>query len=120
MLGLCPVCHDTRLTVHPNPPQPVPVLLVVVDKNGDGWVRGNVAEPLEVRSSFRLGVNGEIENLPIEGKANRHDMRSAITPDGGQARHPSRIDAPAILSRIHSRSVSVARAKQVGPPSGYG
>jgi len=120
MLSLLLVCHHSRLTVEPNPPQPVPLVLVMVDENGDRRVRRDVAKALEVGRSFRLGINGEVQNLPVKGKGNRHEMWSPITAHGCHARNPGRLHAATTVSRIHYRSLSARRAKQVGRLWGYG
>lgn len=62
------VDDDPRAAVEAHPPQLVPVILVVVDKDCDVGVRGNVAQALEVSGLFGLRVDGEVKGLAIDRK----------------------------------------------------
>jgi hypothetical protein len=99
------VGHHASIAVHPNPPQPIPVVLVVIDKDRNPRVRHEVADAFEVGGPFGLGVDGEVERLLIEREGDRHYMRLSVNTDGGQSRNRRRRESAPHLTLVHQRSL---------------
>jgi hypothetical protein len=111
--------HDSRIAVKANPPESLPVVLIVVDEDGDGGVGGDVAKALEIRRSLGLGVDREVKVVPVQRKADGHDVRLPFSVRSRQSSHPRSFDQAAHFGRIHDRSVALLPPKQNLAPCGY-
>lgn len=77
------------LTVSSDPPKLIPVVVVVIDKQGDRWVLGYVPKALEVGRGLRLVVYGNHDSVASEGVGSRHQVRLPAGIDGTQPEHPA-------------------------------
>ncbi len=98
--------HDSRGPIESDPPEPRPVILVMVDQDGDRGVGGDVAKALEIGRSFWLCVDRKVERSVIEGEADRDGVRPPVRTDRRKARHPRRPGAPPYFVLVHERSVA--------------
>jgi len=80
------IVHDPRRSAQAHPPEPRPVVLVVVDQHLDPRVRLDVREPLQSARSFRLLVHGRVQRVALDREADRDDVRAAVGANGRQPR----------------------------------
>src|SRR6266513_6302181 len=72
------VIEDVRDTVDADPPQPRPVVFVVVDEDTYTRIPRDVAQALEVAASLGFVVDGEVEVIVIVRKSDGDDVRPAL------------------------------------------
>ena len=94
---------DAGDPVDTDPPELRPVLVVVVEQNGDVWVGGDIAQALEVDRLLGLGVDGEVKSVFVDDEADRNRVRNAGRVRGRQEGVPRRVDPPAHVRRVHRR-----------------
>ena len=72
-----------------HPPEPRPVLLVAIHDDRDRRVLGDVPQPLKRgdRAPLRFFVNGDVERVVRNRKADRHDVRDCMPVGGRKMRH---------------------------------
>ena len=81
--------EDGSRAFHDHVAQPAPVLVVVVDDEGDVRILRDVADAPQGtgRIALGLGVDGGIDDVVSEGKADGDDEGTAATVGRGQAPH---------------------------------
>jgi hypothetical protein len=89
--------NDARASMKHRKPQPPPVLLIVIDQQRRPWIGPDVCQTAQPpRIGLRLGIDGVIEPVSDEDKADRHDRRLAAIgrrkmPDPSPGHRPSEI-----------------------------
>src|SRR5439155_5841324 len=92
----------------PHPPEPRPVLVVVVDDDLDGWVRSDVLDAPERGRSLRLLIDRPVEPDLVgirrdEREDERHHVRAAVSADRRHPTDPGRRHTSDRLVPRHSR-----------------
>ena len=98
MLALGPLVEHPRRSFQPHPPQPRPVLFVVVDQHRDFRAVADVLEALQAARPLGLLVDGRVEDVSVEGEAERDEVRATPAVERGQAADP-RLDVDAARER---------------------
>src|ERR1700704_2390509 len=111
--------HDSRTSVEPNPPELLPILLVVVDEDGDHGVVSDVSQAFEVGGPFGFGVDREVESLLVDSKADRHYVWPQVRARRRQTRDARRRDPAPHFGRVHERSLALSTPKRHGTRCGY-
>lgn len=101
-MGLGVVGDDASRAVGAHPPEPGPVLLVMIDEHRDGGIRGDVLQALEIRGALGFGVDREVQLVAIEREDDRHDVRSPIVAYGRKACDPGVGNAAPGLGGFHA------------------
>ncbi len=72
-----------------HPRQPRPVLVVLVDDDGDPRVDAQVAHALEIceRNTFRFGIKRCVELQTVQDEHDRNDVGDAVSVCRGQSGH---------------------------------
>src|SRR4029450_13648928 len=83
-----PVVLDAARPVEAHPPQPRPVLLVVVDQQRGDPGGAQVLEPDQVEGRLRLVVDGGVDRVALEDEAAGDDGGGPARCDRGQPAHP--------------------------------
>src|ERR671934_2350969 len=84
MLALLAGVEHARAAAQPNPPQPLPVLLVVVDEDRHIRTGAGVLDPAERPRALRLAVDRRVQRLAVEREDDRHEMRPPVGIGGRQ------------------------------------
>jgi probable F420-dependent oxidoreductase len=92
--------QHARTAIEPNPPELVPVVVVVVDQDGHIRVLANVLDPLQPRRALRLRIDGRVERVPVERVHDRHQVRAAVRAHGREPRDLRRGHAGPLYSRL--------------------
>ena len=92
--------------VAPHPPQPGPVIVVVVvDEHRHRRMGGDVGQALQRRRPLRLGVDRAVHRVAGEDEDEGNDVRTAVAPHRRQPGDPSGAEASAGLLAVHTRLV---------------
>ena len=81
--------------VEPDPPEPRPVVLVVVYKDGHPRIGGGILQAAQAGGPLRLPVDGGVQHVRVEHKTEWNQVGSAVAADGCQPSHRSRGNARA-------------------------
>ena len=82
------VFDDARPAVDADPPELVPVVGVVVGQQRDPGVLPDVAEALQLRRRLRLVIDGDVDQVVIDGERDRHQIRLPVRARRRQPGHP--------------------------------
>ncbi len=93
----------------------------MVDEDGDGGVLSDVRKPPECRRPLGLVVDGAVDDIAIDGKHDRHQVRVTLRIGSGEPGNPRRreqgpglIGCQCLYSPVALRSPSaVARMSPV-------
>jgi probable F420-dependent oxidoreductase len=88
LLGLRAAVENTRVATEANPPEPRPVVLVVIDEDRDVGPPAGVLDPPQRARALRLRVDRRVERVAVEREHDRDEMRTAIVVDRGEASDP--------------------------------
>ena len=88
--------------VDSHPPQPVPVLLVVVDEEADLRVGADVLHALQGRAGLRLGVDRRPHAIALHREAAHDDMGATVRAHGGQPADARRGQVRATARLVHA------------------
>src|SRR5689334_10437729 len=75
---------DHAEAVGTHPPQPAPVLLVVVDQQGAPRLTAQVGQPLQLRRPLGFGVYGQPDGVPSRREHDRHEVGRTVRTNGRQ------------------------------------
>lgn len=78
MFPFVAIVEDTRVAAQSNPPEPTPVVLVVVDEDCHVRARTGVLDPPELRRPFRLAVDGGVDRVAVECEDDRDEVRPPV------------------------------------------
>ena len=62
----------------------------MVDEDGDGGVLSDVRKPPECRRPLGLVVDGAVDDIAIDGKHDRHQVRATLRIRSGEPGNPRR------------------------------
>jgi Luciferase-like monooxygenase len=80
--------EHTRAAAEANPPEAFPVLLVVVDEDGNTRVETRVLDPPKRSRPLRLRVHRRVERVALHREDDGNEMRPTVGVDRGQASDP--------------------------------
>src|SRR5437588_7179131 len=97
------VVGERGVAVDPDPPHRFPVVVVVVDEEGDAGVALDVAEALEVGRGLGLGVDGRVDDpvVGVDGEADGNEVGVVGRRDRRQA-GDARLVEPALCLPFRS------------------
>ncbi len=78
MPELVSLVEHARSAAEPDPPEQAPVLLVVIDEDGDVGTRAGVLDPPQPLRALRLAVHGGVEGVALEGEDDRDQVRPPV------------------------------------------
>lgn len=103
VLRLWAILDDPRRPVDSNPPQPGPVVLVMVDQDADSGVRGQVLQPLQLARSLWLRIDGKVEDVALHGEGDGHQVRLTVGTGRGQPSDRRVGEALSLRRGVHLR-----------------
>ena len=86
----------------PHPPEPRPVLVVVVDQHLDARIGLDVAQPLQAPGPLRLLVDRRVQRVALDHEADRDDVRPPGRRRRSRGARPARPQATARPGRTSS------------------
>jgi hypothetical protein len=78
MRKLVAVVEHACTAAHADPPQPPPILLVVVDQDRHVRAGARVLDSPQRPRALRLGVDGRVERVAVDGEHDRDEMRLPV------------------------------------------
>src|SRR5262249_26603560 len=95
----------SRSAVQPDPPEPRPVVLVVIHQDRHPWIGGRVLQAAPPGAPFGLAVDGRVQYVGVEHETEWNHVWGSVATDGGQPCHRSRRDPRAHFLRSHDQIV---------------
>ena len=92
---LCSRLERACPAIEPDPPEPRPVVLVVVYQHGYPRIGGGILQAAQAGGTLRLPVDGRVQHVRVEHKTERNQVGGAVAANGGQPRHSSGCNAGA-------------------------
>ena len=74
------VVDEASASIESDPPESGPVLVVLIDQQARNPGRLDVADSLKASVSLGLVVDGGVDNLICDYKADGHEMRTSVSP----------------------------------------
>jgi hypothetical protein len=92
-----------------HPPEPSPVVLVVVDHEGAPRIGTHVRQALQAARALRLRVDGRVDGVVDEGEHDRDDVRSAVRPHRREVGDRAGREPPTQFGGLHAPSPTAGR-----------